>query len=251
MTLTDISNCITRLPRGMTGGAFICCLVVLILASLGVFFVLLQKKPVALNRVLGSIGIIFAALTLIFSILSVNAGILFIKTDGNPASSVDIFYSQIVAGNFTDSYKLLKDYSTLGLENVPDDKYAAQIYEALKKSYSYEIVGETTINEFNAVSHVRFTYLETSRLKENISKEIDTLIQEKVDTLSRKELYDDKGNYRPELLEEVYDEAFNRVLSQSDKFITTTEYDVELEYVGNSWLILVNDDMTLGFAGGV
>lgn len=229
-------------------GIFIAIILVLLLCAIIFLTVFCKERKVSLP--LSIVGLSLAAFTLACASYFTGSGIILLHTNGDPSASVDSFYSQVIAGNYPESYKHLKDYTTLGLENIPQDDYSEKIYSALRESYSYELVGQASIDQFTAEQTVRFTYLEIGEISNDIASRIDGLLEEKIEELSFHEIYDDNGDYRTVLLDEVYDTAFNEAMKNAAAYTVTTEYVVSLEYVGDTWLILVNDEMTYCFAGG-
>lgn len=224
--------------------------IILVLLLCAIVFLTVFRKPGKINLPLGITGLSLAAFTGICAVYFTGSGIILLHTNGNPSDVVNSFYTAALSGNYTDAYSHLKDYTTLGLENSPEDKYSEKIYEALQNSYSYELTGEASINEFKADQTISFTYLKINDISEDISSRIDGLIEERVKQLTWHQIYDDNGDYRTDLLDEVYNTAFNEAIKNTDKYLVTAEYIVSLEYIGDTWMIIVNDDMTYCFAGG-
>lgn len=154
-----------------------------------------------------------------------------------------------ISGNFVETAEedtaLSPDIS--GIATVTGD---VRLGEALRKSYSYRLIGEPTINELTAVQKVEFTYLDLGWFERNTAGRIDGLIAEKIKTRTKSQLYDENGEYRDELMSEVYEEALASSLKWADRYYVTVVYDVKLEYVDGSWYIIYSDDMTKGFKGG-
>lgn len=224
--------------------------VILVLLLCAIILFTISKRKNRINTALGIIGMSLIAFTLASAVFFTESGILLLHTNGNPADSVYRFYSLALEGNYEESYKCLKDYTTLGLENSPSDNYSERIYAALKDSYRFELSGPAVIDQFTATQNIRFSYLEIAAISEAISAEIDNLLEERIETLPWHQIYDDEGNYRTALLDEVYDSAFDIAMKNADNYIVTTEYPVTLEYIGDTWYVLVSDDMTYCFAGG-
>lgn len=245
-TSTTASNLI--LGISMRTGIIVSIILVLLLCAIILFTISKQRNR--LNPALGIIGMSLAAFTLVSAVYFTESGILLLHTNGNPSEQVNKLYSNVLNGNYDVAYSCLKDYSTLGLENEPSDDYSERIYTALKESYSYELIGDAVIQEFTATQTVRFTYLEISAISDSIASEIDDLLEERIESLPWHQIYDDNGDYRTDLLDEVYNTAFDNAMKNIGSYKVTTDYTVNLEYVGDTWYVLVNDDMTYCFSGG-
>lgn len=203
------------------------------------------------HPVFGSVGILAIFAGLFLALASPKMGTISLETSGNPAETVDLFYASVISRDYGTAYHQLKDYVSLGLENVPETTEQRMLLEALKESYQYELIGEPITDGLSAKQRVLFTSLDTAQLYEEAYARMDVIINEKVQKWPRRESFDEKGNYRPELLEIAYEEAMEQTLPHSSRYQKFIEYDVELEYVNGTWMILVNDDMLMGFLGGM
>lgn len=238
----------------MADASVICVMIILIITF--TIILLLQKKPMVISRPLGFLALLSFCL-LIFVIMKANGlGRFMVKTTGNPRESLEIFYDGIVNKNYDVSYSLLYDTKTLGFEDFAmqgSDSLSANelLVNALVDSYSYEIVGEPVVNDLSARAKVKFNYLDLYSFEENVSGRIDSVITGKIRTMKKAELYDEEGNYKEEVLNDVYEEALKESLEWKEKYYTSVMYDVELIYENDMWLIKYNDDMTNSFAGGM
>lgn len=248
--MNSFSKEVSNFIKGMNFQTGMIITIILVLLLCAIILLSMTRKPRRFNLPLAIIGVCLAAFTLVCATYFTGSGIILIHTNGNPSDVVDSFYSALIADNYPAAYGYLKDYTTLGLENEPQDGYSDKIYEALKNSYAYELTGPAVINEFTAVQDVRFTYLDITSISDDIASRIDGLLEERVEQLPWHMIYDDNGDYRTDLLDEVYDTAFANAMKSSSQYIVTTDYSVSLEYIGDNWFIIVNDDMTYCLAGG-
>ena len=209
-----------------------------------------------ISRPLGFLALVSFCL-LIFVIFKANGlGRFLVKTTGDPKESLIIFYDGIVNENYDVSYSVLYDTKTLGFEEFCVENEAGLsaneiLVNALKDSYSYTILGEPVVKDLSAVAKVQFNYLDLNSFEKNVSGRIDSVINGKVRTMKKSDLYDENGNYKEEILNDVYEEALEESLEWKEKYYISVIYDVELVYENNKWLVKYNDDMTNGFAGGM
>ena len=238
----------------MSEASLICVMIILIIAFTIILF--LQKKPVIISKALGFVALIALCLLFFLILKAEGLGRFMVKTTGEPIYSIQAFYDNLIAGNYDSCYAALYDTKTLGFEEALTDNLSGSVsdndmlLEALKKSYSYEIVKEPVINELTAVGTVAFTYLNIDRFEGNISARIDNIIKEKVRTMKKADLYNESGDYKEGLLEEVYKEAMVESLKWADEYYETITYDVELIYENNQWYLKYNDEITKGLTGG-
>lgn len=204
-----------------------------------------------INRVLGCISAFFVAGVLFLAFGSLNMGTVQITTNGNPGETVRYYYDAILSENYEQAYGYLRDYESLGLEKNSDDELRQRLMNALKESYACELVGDTVVSDLTAVQRVRFSYLNIDRIMQNADAGMEKVLNDKVQSRPKKESFDEDNNYRPELLEEAYEESLEKAFAVAESYVETLEYDVELQYIDGSWYIVTNEEMMKGFSGGV
>ena len=175
----------------------------------------------------------------------------YVKTSGAPSDSIDSFYSAILNSDYETACTYLADYDELGLDNIPETIEGQLLLDALKSSYSYSLIGQPSVDKLSATQRVSFTYLNISTVESETASKMDSILDDKVQTLPRNELFDDNNNYLPELIDAVYEEALTDTLANSESYYETVEYDLFLEYKNNKWVIKTNNDMLTSLLGGI
>ena len=197
-----------------------------------------------------AITVLLIAAVVLLCIFAAWRGSLYIKPSGNPQYTVSNFFDALLDGKYQQAYDCLSDYTTLGLENEPESEEAKLVYQALKDSYSYELVGRCEENQMEAVQRVSFTYLNVKRVESEISKRVNTVLALLVAEKPRNEVYDANGQYLPELTDEVYLVALQQVLENPGFYYSTVEFDVELSYMDGQWLMKTNPSLFNALMGG-
>ena len=196
------------------------------------------------------IAVLLIAAALLLCVFASWRGSLYIKPSGNPQYTVTDFFDALLAGKYEQAYACLSDYTTLGLEKEPTSEEARLVYQALKDSYAYELVGRCEENQMDAVQRVSLRYLNVTRVESEISKRVNTVLALIVAEKPRNEVYDENGAYLPELTDEVYLRALQQVLESPGFYYSTAEFDVELTYLNGEWLIKTNQDLFNALMGG-
>jgi len=197
-----------------------------------------------------AVTVLLLAAALLLCVYASWRGSLYIKPSGNPQYTVSSFFDSLLAGKYRDAYACLSDYTTLGLENEPASEEARLIYQALKDSYRYELVGKCREDQLHAVQTVSFRYLNVKRVESEISKRVNTVLAFLVAEKPRNEVYDENDQYLPELTDEVYLRALQQVLESPDFYYSTAEFDVELSYINGEWLMQTNQELFRAIMGG-
>lgn len=197
------------------------------------------------------LAILFSGMAMLFTVIGSSVGALYSKADGNPADTVKKFYDAIIIGDYPTAYSCLSDYTGLGLETAPTSQNAALVYDALKGSYDYALVGEPERDRLWAKQTVRVKYLDLASLEASVEDGVQRNLEKIVESRPRSEVYDADDKYLPGVTEEAYSASLQSVLSHADSYYTAAAIDIELTYSGGQWLIVTNQAMLNALMGGV
>ena len=196
------------------------------------------------------ITFLLLAAALILCVFAATRGSIYIKPSGNPQYTVTNFFDALVAGDYPKAYACLNDYKTLGLENEPATEEARLIYDALKSSYEYELIGDCAENKMEAVQKVKLRYLDVRQVEAEVASRIDSTLEELVAQRPNSQIYDANGNYLPGLTDEVYRIALERVLETPEAYRGKSEFEVTIQYVEGQWLMKTNPSLLSAIVGG-
>lgn len=168
-----------------------------------------------------------------------------------PQKAVTGFFDSLCSGNYADADKYVSDYSGLGLDGSPETAFEKNVFAALKKSYSYRLVGELRMNEKQDgyVQTVEFTHIDISALSNEINEIAQNNLVAMTQNLSKDEIYGEDGEYRPELVDKVLEAALEQLLAEQERFCTTDTIEVELKNSSNKWRIVVTDKLADAILG--
>jgi len=178
-------------------------------------------------------------------------GTVYAKPDGDPRESVTRFFDAVCAGDYPAAYRELRDYSDLGLAEVPSSPAAQRACQALHESYSYTLAGDVKTDMLSAVQPVRLTYLDLQRLEEAVAGETQHQIERIVQTRSLSDVYDENRRYRPEVANEAYLAALNVVLENAERYYAEAAFDLSLAYTDSRWQIITSPALLRALAGGI
>lgn len=227
-------------------------LLVLIFVAVAVALVMLIKLRFMkkISFVWGLLALIFAAAGFAACVIGADVGTLISRPDGDPQQTVDTFFGSIVSGDYASAYACLDDYSDLGLDTAPADAAGKKIYEALKASYSYRLMGDCSVSGLTAAQQVEFRYFDLTKISDELESTANSYIEELVSQRSRSELYDENDRYLTSVTDEVYAYAINSVLSHAQDFYTTVILDVALSYTNGTWSLSTSQPMLNALTGG-
>lgn len=228
---------------------------ILALAIIALFFALL-----ALIVRLGRTGLLsvppavlaagLASLALLLCVIGVNVGPIYAQPAGDPAETVTRFYDALIAADYERAYACLSDYTSLGLEKVPESANGAKTYAALKESYEYTLSGSPKIDGIRATKGVRFKYLDLDSLEASVQDAVKRNLEKAVKDNPVEEVYDADKSFLPAVTDKAYSDALTSVLSHASSYYTASVINVELTFESGEWLIVTSPEMLSALMGG-
>ena len=194
--------------------------------------------------------VLFAALAVLACVYATLFGSAYIKPEGDPAETVTWFFDSIRIGNYPSAYSCLSDYVTLGLEQEPETPEARRLYEAMKKSYSYSLQGDCSIDGLDAMQKVSFRALNLRRTEDAVAAIAQEVFEEKTADKPVSDLYDENGALLPSVTDSVYAAALEKALEHPDSLCSETELEIRLQYTDGGWKIVTDRSLMNALVGG-
>ena len=219
----------------------------MLLAAIGL---IIYRKHNRINLFWGLLAVLFSGCAMLMAVVGSSLGTIYAKPSGDPRSSVTEFFDALVTGDYETAYSLMDDYSDLGLASQPESEAGKLIYEALKQSYHYELIGDCQVNMLQASQCVSMRYLDlsavTADLDELTAKKLKILVQ----TMEPDQVYDSQDNYLPEVTQLAYIQALEQALKDARSCYTTVEFDLPLKYPQGRWKVLTVPELLSALSGG-
>lgn len=196
------------------------------------------------------LSLLLSAAAMLLSITGLYAGTIYAKPSGDPAETTALFFDNLCAGRYDAACGQLRDYSDLGLDEVPSSAAARIVYDALHRSFAWEALGEPEVRMLDAVQRVRFRYLALPALEADVAEETQRQVEQIVESRSTKEVYDEERHYLPAVTEEAYLAALESVLAHAEDYYAETELAMSLTYTDGRWQMLMNPELLRALSGG-
>ena len=247
--ITDYETSSQEKSKSSILPSIICGILVVVALILFIVFAIKAARKKHIKFFWAILAVVLSAAALIFTIVGANTGTLLAKADGNPQEYAVKFMDSITDSDYESAYSLLKGYSSLGLENEPADEAAALMYKALKESYSYSLTGDCIVDQLQARQQIQFTYLNLPATEDDIQIRTMEELKNIVNTRSTSQVYDSDNNYLPEVAKEAYTSAVKAVLTNPEKYYTSTGIQLQLEYNGEGWFVIPAESLLLALSG--
>lgn len=208
-------------------------------------------KP-KINPFWGILSLLLAVLTLVLCVFGARTGVLYVKTDADPAVTARVFFDAVREGNTDVMKACMENYSSLGLENSPGTEAGRLEWDALLESYSFELLGPAEVTRDTAVQTVQVRYLDLTALEFALSLPRNEA-EEAEETDEADEADSDDEADAEAAAEQAREEALARLrelLEHPEDYYTTTELPVTLHYADGRWLVQVDDALLRALSGG-
>lgn len=223
-------------------------ILVFILAALILLISLRQKHR--LNLFCGLLAVLFAGAAMVLCLAAGSVGTMVAKPSGDPQEAVSGFFDALCAGDYEGACGYLNGVTDLGLSGQPSDPVGQTMFAALQSSYSYALNGSCIQEQLSARQEVLFTYLDLTSIASDVGEETMTVLDSFVQERPRSQLYDSNNEYLPEVTQEAYAQAVDRVLKRAGDYYVTASLQLDLQYVDGAWLLTPNQAFLKAITGG-
>ena len=223
-----------------------------IFIAMTIGFVVIFRHNVSgkVNAFWAVLAIILTALALVLCITGSNFGTLYAKPGGDPGETVSTFLDAILAEEYDTAYDCLSNYSSLGLELTPETEESRMLYDALKQSYGFTLRGTAEIDRLTARQTVALMHLNLKAVKNDAAGRVEALLQELAEKRPHEQIFDENGKVLPAVSDEVYRTALAQALDTGNRYYTSSDIEIELEYVNGRWLIRAGESLLSALSGG-
>lgn len=196
------------------------------------------------------LALVVSAAAMLLAAAGTQLGTLYAKPSGDPQATVTAFFDALCAGNYDAAYEHLRDYADLGLAVPPSTPAGQKLYEALHRSFAYELEGDCVTDKLDAKQSVRMRYLNLPAMEGDVEAETKRQIEEIVNARTTSEVYDENKHYRPEVTQEAYLAALDAVLAHAEDYYTQESFSLDLTYTDGRWQLLTSPALLRALNGG-
>ena len=137
---------------------------------------------------------VFGSIFLLFAICAAAAtGYLCVYADaaqpvvedqgpGSPTDVLQSFFDSLEAKDWNRAYSYLSNYSTLGLENEPEDAVSAMFWNVQQEAWRFQIADGYEMNGQNLTKRATVTSVDLSPLAPQIHDRVQEILEEAVES---------------------------------------------------------------------
>ena len=165
--------------------------------------------------------------------------------------TVQIFFAALAREDYEQAYACLDGVESLGLEYIPQRQSGRAIRDAMHAQFSAELYGECLVNGEVAYQQINCRYLDLDKLENDAGSQALRIISLYGSTHPLGDLYNEKGNYRQELMLESWDQAVLELLQQSENYRSSGGVQLELRWRDGQWRIAPTERLLQMLTGGL
>ena len=173
------------------------------------------------------------------------------KPSGDPQETVQIFFAALAREDYEQAYACLDGVESLGLEYIPQRQSGRAIRDAMHAQFSAELYGSCNIGGERAYQQINCRYLDLDKLENDAGSQALRIISLYGSTHPLGDLYNEKGNYRQELMLESWYQAVLELLQQSENYRSSGGVQLELRWRDGQWRIAPTERLLQMLTGGL
>ena len=166
----------------------------------------------------------------------------------DPQEDVMAFFDALELQNYEKFYAMLDGYSSLGLENRPEDAAGRMVLGALRDSYSYRLVGESRVDGDTAEQDVYLRSLDLKAVELALRESARAHLEQIASERSFRELCDEDGYYLPSVVEEACNAAVQELHGRIGDFYADHDLTLHLIY-SDGWYVRGDEELIAAVQG--
>ena len=178
-----------------------------------------MKKAGLLSYLFGLLALLSAAAAVYAAVCFRDAGPVLLEAPEEAQVRVEQLMTQICEGNFQKAEQMLLGNPDLGADGMPEDPVDAMIWQAYLDSLDYRLVGEVYATDTGLAQNVKLIGMELETVTQNLGSRAQALLDQTMASAEDvSELYNEKNEYREDLVMDVLKEAARQALEEDVRY---------------------------------
>lgn len=161
---------------------------------------------------------------------------------GDPGAAAQQFLERALGGDTSGAEAMLYGGSSLGLDGEPEDAVGRLLYDALQESFSFEQLGEVSVNGTDASAEFIVTYLDLPAITAQQKPLTEARLAQYVEQAQRAEdVLNEDGSYREDVAMAALEEVTEKLLENAGDCYVQAQLCIKLVYSDDQWMIVADD----------
>ena len=210
-----------------------------------------MRKIQSLSLLFAVIGICILAFTTLFCLSFLNAPPIMVNVPDAALECSEALMEALRTGDYDTASAHISGQPDLGLDREPEEESGKIIWNAFSESFQYEFTGECYATPTGMAQTVMITTLDLNKISSKLPQRMDDLLNEKMTTsATMSEVYDAKGNFRQDMIQQLLLQAISEILEE-DAATITRGVSLNLVYENSQWWVTLDQALLQAISGGV
>ncbi len=163
----------------------------------------------------------------------------------------DAFGSAVEAKEFETAQNLIYGQPDLGLEGVPTDALTKMAWDLVQLNLEFSWEGDCYLQDAVLYRDATVRYMEAASVTDTLPIRAHALLTQQVEAATDMEqLYDEIGEFREDLIDDVLKAALTQALLEDVRSVTT-KVTVQLVHRDGQWWIVPDTALLTALSGGL
>ena len=201
--------------------------------------------------IFGTLGTVLMVGSIGLCLFSLNAPVRMEEVPEAAVACADAFGSAVEAKEFETAQNLIYGQPDLGLEGVPTDALTKMAWDLVQLNLEFSWEGDCYLQDAVLCRDASVRYMEAASVTATLPIRAHALLTQQVEAATDMEqLYDETGEFREDLIDDVLKAALTQALLEDVRSVTT-KVTVQLVHRDGQWWIVPDTALLTALSGGL
>ena len=194
---------------------------------------------------------VFAGAALLAAMLFPGQTPMLLQPPAEAVSLTEELMEAVCSGDFETAETMLYGQPELGADRQPSDVAGTMIWNAYVNSLDYELMGEPYATDTGLAQDVKIIFMALPTVTANLSARTHQLLNEAIAAAEDvSELYDEKNEYREELVMDILHRAVAQALEEDVRY-SYRVVQLQLVFRDGQWKAVADRNFLDAISGGI
>lgn len=203
------------------------------------------------SGIFGALGMILLVGSIILCLFSLNAPVRVNEMPKAAEACAEAFGQAINEKNYAAAQSCIYGSPELGLTGEPEEELSRLVWDVVRMNLEFSWQGECYMQEAAFCRDASVAYLDVSAMMENLQTRAHSLLTQRVEAATdMDELYDETGEFRKDLVDQVLKAAVTQCIMEDARRVTS-DVTVQLVNRDGQWWIIPDTALLTALSGGL
>lgn len=210
-----------------------------------------KRKIGFLSGLFGILGILLALTGIMLALSNREASPILAKQPEAARNQVTTMLDALCQGEYDTVSDCLYGTPNLGMGGEAADEVGQLFWNALRQSFTYEILGDFHATDSGVALDVSISAMDLSATTAKLGDRATAVMEKRIaDAEDTSDIYDENNEYREEFVMDALYTAAREALAQDAETITW-ELTLNLVYENGQWWIMPESSLLKAISGGI